>query len=207
MSDSALTILQTLAHTGGEVAVNQVNEQLALRGPKTTVVFRACMAGNLSVLRAGLLEGFDANAEDAEGDSMLIMAVKHGHKRIIDELITRGCDLNHQNLDGQCALHFCMDPETKRLCDPDGSIAKYLIMHGAHQELQNKFGLIPAQGLRHHKHTDGFTRKRPKTLPPISIRRRSIVSEVSTPANELNPEPAPEDVPEDSDLRSLFGPN
>jgi len=41
-----------------------------------------------------------------------------------------------------------MDPGTRRLADPDGSVAKYLVMHGAHCELRNRWGMDPYQGIR-----------------------------------------------------------
>jgi len=126
---------------------------------------------------AALRSGFGVDEEEeGTGDTLLLMACRHGHKRLLDVLVARGCNLNHQNSEGErlvagrgggrgrgaclsmrvfpkrgaagnTALHIVCDPAGRRLCDPDGSIAAYLRAHGA-GDLPNAHGMLPGQGQR-----------------------------------------------------------
>lgn len=60
---------------------------------------------------------------------------------MVEMLVTRGANVNHQNAVGNSALHFSMS------FDPEGQIGEYLIAHGADDTLENVEGLTPYDGL------------------------------------------------------------
>jgi hypothetical protein len=126
----------------------RLRDRIANQAPPLSVVFAAARAGRVREIEDAIRHGFDIEGEDAGGNTLFLVAAMHGHKRLLDLLLARGANMNHQNTDGNCALHFCMDPGTRRLADPDGSVAKYLVMHGAHCELRNRWGMDPYQGAR-----------------------------------------------------------
>jgi hypothetical protein len=126
----------------------RLRDRIPNQAPPLSVVFAAARAGRVREIEDAIRHGFDIEGEDAAGNTLFLVAAMHGHKRLLDLLLARGANMNHQNTDGNCALHFCMDPGTRRLADPDGSVAKYLVMHGAHCELRNRWGMDPYQGVR-----------------------------------------------------------
>jgi len=148
---SPAAYLRRLADPAAAAAKDAV---LAARQPSTApgwkAVFAAARTGRVDRVAAALRAGFDVDTESQDGaaDTLLTVAARHGHKRLLDLLLTRGANVNHQDAAGNCALHYCCDPGTQRLADPDGSVARYLLVHGAHAELVNRHGLTPFGGLR-----------------------------------------------------------
>ncbi len=55
-------------------------------------------------------------------------------------LVIRGANVNHQNAQGNAALHFAMS------FDVEGAIAEYLIENGADDTLENVDGRTPYDG-------------------------------------------------------------
>ena len=72
---------------------------------------------------------------DAAGNSMLLVAVQNGNKRIAKLCLRRGAGLNHQNLSGNGVLHFAFAYKHEEL-------AQYLIEKGADDALRNADGLV-----------------------------------------------------------------
>jgi hypothetical protein len=114
--------------------------------PPLRQVFMWIRNGRLKDVSEALRHGFDLEAEDERGNSGLHVAVLNGHKRIVDLLVVRGADVNHQNRDGNTPLHFACDTRFKTKADPDGSMSRYLLLHGAQGFTHNKFGLEPSEG-------------------------------------------------------------
>lgn len=68
--------------------------------------FKAASDGDEEVLRQALNLGVDVNARDAEQNTALHLATKHGHKNIMALLIKHGADLNAQNDYSSTPLHL-----------------------------------------------------------------------------------------------------
>jgi ankyrin repeat protein len=85
--------------------------------------------------------GFPINGEDGKGNTLLIIACQNSNKRMVEMLVARGANVNHQNAVGNTALHYCMS------FDPEGQIGSYLISHGADDSIENIEGLTPYDGL------------------------------------------------------------
>lgn len=60
---------------------------------------------------------------------------------MVEMLLRRGADVNHQNLRGNTALHYAM------AYDPKGSMGEFLIQHGADDTLENVEGMSVYDGL------------------------------------------------------------
>ena len=56
-------------------------------------------------------------------------------------LIIRGADINHQNAQGNTALHYALTFDT------EGALGEYLIEHGADDSIENLLGLSPYDGI------------------------------------------------------------
>ena len=76
----------------------------------------------------------------AAGDSLFIAACQGGHKRLSKHLMKRGAAVNHQNAEGQTALHYCLAMGHNELGD-------YLLAKGASDAIANHHGLTPFEGL------------------------------------------------------------
>lgn len=148
--------------------------RMASRAPNWQAVFASAKAGRVQQVADAIRYGFDIETEDDQGNTLFLTAAMNGHKRLLDLLLSRGCNMNHQNNEGNCALHYCMDAGSRRLADPDGAIAKYLIMHGAHAELRNAYGMEPYQGIRPGTGVGRMRAGLPAASPPGSAvgRRR-----------------------------------
>jgi len=109
--------------------------------PDVESVFSQIRNGRLNRVEKALDAGFDPNELDSHGNSALIIASQNLHKRIIELLINRGANINHQNGQGNTAMHYAMSYET------EGAIGEYLIGKGADDTLENKLGLSPYDGI------------------------------------------------------------
>jgi hypothetical protein len=109
--------------------------------PVAGVVFSHARHGRLRRLEESLDEGFDVDAKDDQGNSLLMTAVQNGNKKAVDMLIRRGSALNHMNGNGNTALHYALAYDTT------GEIATYLIERGADDTIENRQGLSAYDGL------------------------------------------------------------
>ena len=66
--------------------------------------------------------------------------VQNNHKKIVKELLRRGCDMNQQNHKGHTCLHYCFAYKYTELGD-------YLISKGADPSIRNSFGFTCFEGL------------------------------------------------------------
>ncbi len=86
--------------------------------------------------------GINANIEDSNGDTMLSLIEFHARKSplVINYLVSRGADVNHQNKQKNTPLMKTMDIIAR---DKDDEHVRVLLKHGASVELKNIWGLAP----------------------------------------------------------------
>ena len=73
---------------------------------------------------------------------MLLVAAQNCNRRMAEMLCARGAAINHQNAQGNTALHFAMSFDT------EGLLAEYLIQNGADDTIENIDGLTPYDGVK-----------------------------------------------------------
>ena len=122
-----------------EVDADQKRKMQGLPDPEA--VFSMVRNGRSRRVEDALNEGFPADAEDGDGNTLLLMAAQQCNKRIVEMLIIRGANINHQNAQGNTALHFALAFDTQ------GLIGEYLIEHGADDTIENLQGLTPYDGI------------------------------------------------------------
>jgi hypothetical protein len=109
--------------------------------PEKDVVFSQVRHSRLRRLKESLENGFPIETEDEHGNTVLLFAAQNVNKRIIEMLLDRGANVNHQNKQGNTALHYAMS------YDVEGSIGELLIDRGADDTLTNTYGLSPYDGI------------------------------------------------------------
>lgn len=72
---------------------------------------------------------------------MLLIAAQNSNKRLVEMLLIRGANINHQNAQGNTALHFALS------FNPEGVLGEYLIERGADDTIENIDGLTPYDGV------------------------------------------------------------
>lgn len=87
--------------------------------------------------------GFNINATDDFGNTLLCAACQNGHQAIAALLIRKGANPNHQNKAGNTPLHFAMEFNFYEL----GSWLADPGKGGANDDILNKFGLGPYDGI------------------------------------------------------------
>jgi ankyrin repeat protein len=84
------------------------------------------------------------NKTDEFGNTLLLIAAQNGHDKIAKYLCSKGANANHQNNQGQTAAHYAMSYNFfdlgAWLLDPENG-------PGASDDIQNKFGLGPYDGI------------------------------------------------------------
>jgi ankyrin repeat protein len=86
--------------------------------------------------------GFNVDTEDSKGNTLLLVASQNSNRKMVEMLVARGAAINHQNAQGNTALHFAMS------FDVEGLIAEYLIQNGADDTIENVDGLTPYDGVK-----------------------------------------------------------
>lgn len=122
-----------------EESAEQVSSGVVVPGIDT--VFSQARNGRLKRLEESLNAGFEINKEDEKGNTLLLISAQNRMKRMLELLITRNADINHQNVLGNTALHYALAYDT------EGTIAEYLIEKGADDTIENKVGLTCYDGL------------------------------------------------------------
>lgn len=85
--------------------------------------------------------GFQIDAEDEKGNTLLLLATQNSNRRLVEMLLLRGANINHQNAQGNTALHFAI------AFDKEGELGEYLIEHGADDTIENISGFTPYDGV------------------------------------------------------------
>ena len=109
--------------------------------PSLDTVFSQARNGRVKRVEESLNLGFPIDAEDEKGNTLLLVATQNSNKRLVEMLLVRGANINHQNALGNTALHFAI------AFDTEGSIGEYLIEHGADDTIENISGLTPYDGV------------------------------------------------------------
>jgi ankyrin repeat protein len=110
--------------------------------PDLDTVFSQARNGRLKRVEESLNAGFGVDSEDAKGNTLLLVAAQNSNKRLVEMLVARGAFINHQNAQGNSALHFAMS------FDKEGTLAEYLIANGADDTIENVDGLTPYDGVK-----------------------------------------------------------
>ena len=84
-------------------------------------VFVSCRNGRIRKIQQYLDNGFAVDTEDEKGNTLLLVASQQVHKQIVELVLSRGANINHQNLKGNTALHYAM------AYDPEGALGEFLI--------------------------------------------------------------------------------
>eukprot|EP00903_Cladosiphon_okamuranus_P015481 g14292.t1 len=109
--------------------------------PDIDTAFSQARHGKKKRLEETLNTGFDINAEDHMGNTLLLVAVQQLQMPVVEFLVQRGANVNHSNATGNTALHFAMSYDTS------GKMGEYLINNGADDTIENKQGLSPYDGI------------------------------------------------------------
>jgi hypothetical protein len=104
-------------------------------------VFSQARNGRAKRLVESLEAGFDIDAEDDKGNTLLIVACQNVNRALAELLVARRANVNHRNAQSNTPLHFAM------AYDADGALGEFLIAHGADDTIENTFGLTPYDGL------------------------------------------------------------
>ena len=83
--------------------------------PDLETVFSQARHGRIKRLEESLNLGFPVDSEDSKGNTLLIVAAQNLNKRMMEILLARGANVNHQNAQGNTALHFAMAYDTSGL--------------------------------------------------------------------------------------------
>ncbi|XP_042235516.1 ankyrin repeat domain-containing protein 29-like isoform X2 [Homarus americanus] len=92
----------------------------------------AAREGSLQQVKRGLDAGIDVNFQVNDGWTALMWSARYGHKRVVNFLMDRGADLNHQNRQ-ETALTWAAYGGHYEVC-------KMLLDHGALPDLHNALG-------------------------------------------------------------------
>jgi hypothetical protein len=109
--------------------------------PGLDTVFSQARNGRLRRIEESLNAGFEIDAQDGKGNTILMVAAQQRLKKMIEMLLNRGADINHQNTAGNTPLHYAMTYDT------DGLTGEFLIEKGADDTLVNREGLTAYDGL------------------------------------------------------------
>ena len=87
---------------------------------------------------------FHMNKVDSHGNTLMLLAAQNGALKIAKLLLKKGANANHQNKQGQCALHYAME---YNYFDMGTWLADGENGAGADDTLENQFQLTPYDGL------------------------------------------------------------
>jgi broad specificity phosphatase PhoE len=76
--------------------------------PDMETAFSQARNGRLKRLMESVEAGFDVNAEDDKGNTLLLTAAQNMNQKMVEYLILKGSNINHKNAQGNTALHFAM---------------------------------------------------------------------------------------------------
>jgi len=120
---------------------NSVDNSQVEEIPDVQTVFSQIRNGRFKKVEKALDAGFFVDETDSHGNTPLIVACQNLNRKICELLIKRGANVNHQNSQGQTAMHYAM------AYDPEGSLGEFLITSGADDSVENKLGLSPYDGI------------------------------------------------------------
>ena len=126
----------------GDAARSNIQRDLnADRVPSVDVLFSQIRNGRYKKLEEALDFGFVVDSSDDHGNTALIVACQNLNKRMVELLLLRGADINHQNAQGNTPMHYAM------AYDPEGKLGEFLIQEGADDSIENSIGLSVYDGI------------------------------------------------------------
>lgn len=124
---------------GGGGAMEASSEDV----PEVDTVFSQIRNGRYNRVEKALDMGFDPNETDSHGNTSLIIACQNLNKRIAELLLRRGANVNHQNSQGNTAMHFAFSYDVSQ----ESGLGELLIGHGADDSIENRLGLSCYDGI------------------------------------------------------------
>lgn len=131
--------MQQYQFVAAEDKAKEVREEQGI--PTLDTVFSQARNGRIKRVEESINLGFLIDTEDERGNTLLIVAAQNRNKKLVEMLLLRGANINHQNAAGNTALHYAIAME------PEGILAEYLIEHGADDTMENVEGLTPYDGI------------------------------------------------------------
>jgi ankyrin repeat protein len=104
-------------------------------------VFSFCRHGRTAEVAAAVLGGFDADARDEHGNTLLLVAAQNGLRKMAKKLMRMGADVNCQNSRGQTVAHYCH-------AFGHTTLLEYILSKGADTTLRNADGMTYDEGIR-----------------------------------------------------------
>jgi len=106
-------------------------------GPPPKDIWEAAKQGDVDAVKQFIVAGEDVNAKGGEWDmTPLHLAVREGHKEIVEILIAEGAPLNAKGVGGFTPLHLAAEEGHK-------AVADLLISNGADVNAKNEYGSTP----------------------------------------------------------------
>ena len=109
--------------------------------PDQETVFSQARNSRLRRLEDSLNADFPVDSQDDKGNTLLLIGAQNCNRKLMELVLARGSNINHQNAHGNSALHFVMAYDT------DGTLGEFLIQKGANDTLANVDGLTPYDGI------------------------------------------------------------
>uniref|UniRef100_A0A7S3MBB9 SAM domain-containing protein n=1 Tax=Spumella elongata TaxID=89044 RepID=A0A7S3MBB9_9STRA len=109
--------------------------------PSLDTVFSQARNGRIKRVEESLNAGFPIDGEDEKGNTLLLVACQNSNRRLVEMLLVRGAAINHQNAQGNTALHYAF------AFDTEGTLGEYLIERGADDTIDNIEGLTAYDGV------------------------------------------------------------
>ena len=120
------------------------DSSLDLSDPSMDVIEQAtswCRNGRVKELSEIIERGYDIDARDPQGNSLMAICAQNGYLDIARQLIGRGADVNAKNKSGNSPLHFAFYFK-------HDDFAAFLLRNNADDEILNNDGLTPYEGLK-----------------------------------------------------------
>ena len=109
--------------------------------PDLDTVFSQARNGRIKRLEESLNAEFPIDAEDEHGNTLLLLSCQNVNRKLVEMLLSRGANINHQNAQGNSPLHFAMAYDT------EGTLGEFLIQKGADDSLENVDHMTPYDGI------------------------------------------------------------
>lgn len=133
--EQGVPTLDTVFSQARNGRIKRVEESLNLGKFRLFDILDRCSDGSCVCV------GFPIDAEDERGNTLLLVAAQNSNKKLAEMLLVRGAAINHQNAQGNTALHFALT------FGAEGQLGEYLIEHGADDTIENVEGMTAYDGV------------------------------------------------------------
>lgn len=130
--------------------------------PDLDTVFSQARNGRVKRVEDSLNAEFPVDSQDEKGNTLLLLGAQNCNRKLMELVLNRGANINHQNTAGQTALHFAMAYDTEvgfieQMCchisllhprpSKQGTLGEFLIQRGADDSIENADGLTAYDGI------------------------------------------------------------